>query len=88
MNATTILTEEQQKNLEVAQRVNRETRNDPNSPYAGKHVGVLGGQVVAVADTLDEVSAQLDALGDVGHKGVIIEASADYAGPHMIWRSD
>ena len=70
-----------------ARRINREARSDPHSPYAGKHVGVLDGQVVAVADTLDEVSAQLDALGDVRREGVIIEASADYEGPHMIWEA-
>ena len=43
-------------NWEVAQRINREARTNPQSPYAGKFVGLVSGQVVVVADSFDEMS--------------------------------
>ena len=55
--------EEQRKNQEVARRINRETIDNPDSPYAGKVIGVWHQQVVAVADTLDDADAQLKAVG-------------------------
>ena len=70
--------ETQQKNLEVAQRINRETRANAASPYAGKYIGVWHEEVVAVGDSLDEVSKQLDALGDENLEAVCIQASVDY----------
>ena len=75
----------QQKNLEVAQRINRETRADAASPYAGKYIGVWHEEVVAVGDSLDEVSRQLDALGDENLEAVCIQASVDYEKPVMLW---
>lgn len=79
------LTDEQKKNLEVANRINRETRADPDSLYAGKTIGVWHGQVVAIGDTLDEVSAQLDVLGDKNHEAIVREASADYDAPLWVF---
>lgn len=79
------LTDEQQKNLEVAQRINRETRSNPDSAYAGKTIGVWHEEVVAVGETLDEVCKQLDELGDVGQEAVVIEASRDYEDKVMFW---
>ena len=75
----------QQKNLEVAQRINRETRADVASPYTGKTIGVWHEEVVAVGDSLDEVSRQLDALGDENLEAVCIQASVNYEKP--IWMS-
>ncbi len=77
--------DEQQKNLEVAQRVNRETRANPDSAYAGKIIGVWHEEVVAVGDTLDEVCARLDKLGDVSNEADVIEASIDYEAKVMFW---
>ena len=37
-------------NKEVAERISREVRADPSSPYAGKVVGLANGQVVLVGD--------------------------------------
>jgi len=33
---------DQQKDHDFARRVNRETRSDPDSPYAGKFLGIAG----------------------------------------------
>ena len=76
--------ETQQRNLEVAQRINRETRADAASPYAGKYIGVWHEEIVAVGDSLDEVSEQLDALGDENLEAVCIQASVDYEKPIRI----
>ena len=78
-------TVEQKSNLEVANRINRETRANSSSPYAGKFVGVWHGEVVVVGDTLDEVCDALDAMGDYEDEAVAIEASADYQSKVMFW---
>ncbi len=72
------MTPEQEKNWEIALRINRETRATSGSPYEGKYVTVLNGEVVAVGDTLDEMTENLNALGVDYSQSVGIEASADY----------
>jgi hypothetical protein len=81
------LTEEYKQNEELARQINREARANPNSPYAGKWVGLLNGQVVAVANTLEEVMTTLDDLEPDPGKGMVFEASADYDTPDYVWRS-
>ena len=82
---TTTQSLEQEENLKVANRINRETRANPSSPYAGKYIGVWHGEVVVVGDTLDEVCDALDAMGDRDDEAVAIEASADYDTKIMFW---
>jgi mRNA-degrading endonuclease RelE of RelBE toxin-antitoxin system len=82
------LTDEQKKNEATAQQINHEARSNPQSPYAGKYVGLLDGKVVAVADTLDEV---VDALAEIDpdpERGMVFDASADYNQTDYIWRID
>lgn len=67
--------------------ITREARSNPNSPYAGKVVGILRGQVVIVADTLDEVAAVLERLEPDPQRRFFIDASADYDAKHDIWAS-
>lgn len=76
---------EQEKNLEVANRINHETRANPDSLYAGKYIGVWHEEVVAVGETLDDVCQQLDELGDKDFQAVCLGASIDYETPVMIW---
>ena len=82
---TIALNEEQKKDWEFANQLSRETRADSSSPYAGKYVGVLRQRVVAVADTLEQLDEQLDALGDEAESAVWIEASVDYDKTYYIW---
>ena len=42
------LEEVRRQNRELADRIKEETSKDPHSPYAGKCVGIVNGQVVAV----------------------------------------
>lgn len=47
------------RNEELARQINEEASLNPNSPYAGKFVGLAKGQVVVVADSLDEMVRRL-----------------------------
>jgi hypothetical protein len=49
-------------NKQVAERILREVRADPSSPYAGKVVGIANGQVVLVGD---ELTATLRRLREI-----------------------
>jgi hypothetical protein len=82
------LTEERKQNEALASQINLSSRMNPQSPYAGKYVGILGGQVVAVMDTLDEVVEALAKMEPNPNQGLIIEASADYDKIEYIWRFD
>jgi hypothetical protein len=55
------LEEEREQARKLGQRINRDARSNPNSPYAGKVV--LRREVIIVADTLDEVALSLPATG-------------------------
>lgn len=76
---------DQAKNHEFARRINRETRSDPASPYAGKFLGIADEQVVVIADSFDEADLQLNTLGFGRDDCLMIEASADYDAPIMFW---
>ena len=81
------ITREEQRQLdaEFGMRINRETRANPNSPYAGKYVVVANCEVVTVADSLDEMRANILALGLNPRESFYVEASANYDEP--IWMS-
>jgi len=79
------LEEERAQARKLGRHINREARSNRNSPYAGKVVGILRGEVVIVADTLDEVAAALERLEPDPQRRYFIDASADYDAPHTIW---
>jgi hypothetical protein len=81
------LEEEQEKARVLSRQINHEARSNPHSPYAGKFVGILHGQVVVVADTLDEVAEVLEHLEVDPHRRYFVDASADYDSKHYVWRS-
>jgi hypothetical protein len=74
-----------QLNREVADRINEEARKDPSSPLAGKFVGIVDGQVVAVADELDEVVKRLIETGAESSRAFCFEAGLDYSRVEEIW---
>ncbi|MEX1096636.1 MAG: DUF5678 domain-containing protein [Planctomycetales bacterium] len=69
----------------LAEAINREARSDPSSPYAGKYVAIAGGKVVAAGERIEDVLAAMEKAVPDRHRGLVIEASADYEGPHEIW---
>jgi hypothetical protein len=76
----------QQRNRELASRINDESRANPESAYAGKFVGLAGGQVVVVADSLDEVVERLRQVETDAQRTFCIEAGLDYEAVQSIWR--
>jgi hypothetical protein len=73
-------------NERLARQINREARKDPQSPYAGKMVGIANGQVVVVADSWREVAARLRQVEPDPTKCYCFDASADYDRVEEIWR--
>ncbi len=74
-----------QLNREVADRINEQVRKDPSSPLAGKFVGIVDGQVVAVADELDDVVKRLLEIGADPSRAFCFEAGLDYSQVEEIW---
>ena len=72
-------------NLDLARKINREARQDPNSPYAGKYVGIVNGQVIVVANTSRDVLTRLREVEPDPMKCCCIECSADYQTVQDIW---
>jgi hypothetical protein len=83
----TPLTDIRKLNEELADRINQEALANPQSPYAGKFVGIANGQVVAVADTLHDAICLLRQVEPVPERTQCIEASRDYSEPECISES-
>jgi Family of unknown function (DUF5678) len=74
-----------QLNREVADRINEEALKDPSSPHAGKFVGIIDGQVVVVAEDLDEAMKRLRQTGADPNRMFCFEAGLDYSRVVEIW---
>jgi hypothetical protein len=72
-------------NEELARKINLETRANPQSPYAGKFVGIANGNVVVVTDDLDELARKLGEIEPNPMKTFCVEASHDYTKVVEIW---
>jgi len=75
----------QQRNRELADQINAETRSNPQSPYANKFVGIANGQVVVVADEFGEMIRRLRQIEPDPSKTFGVEASRDYDEVIEIW---
>lgn len=75
----------EQLNRELAEKLNENAQQNPQSPYAGKKVGIANGQVVVVADSWREVARQLRQAEPDPAKTLCIEIGADYATAQEIW---
>lgn len=73
------------RNRDLARQINQDARSNPQSPYANKFVGIANGQVVVVADDLDEMTRQLRQAEADPQKCFWVEASRDYGEVHEIW---
>lgn len=79
------VSEEQEKDWEFAKELSRAARADLHSPYAGKFVGIQSQQVLAVADTPEELQANLQAQGRDMEAVMVIQASIDHEQTYHLW---
>jgi hypothetical protein len=82
MTASSVVSE---LNRELARKINEEARDNPQSPFAGKFVGILGGQIVAVADDLDDLVQRLSQLEADPRQSLCFEVGLDYGQVQEIW---
>jgi len=75
----------QELNQQVADQLLAEVKNDPQSIYAGKLIGIANGQVVVVADNWDDVATRLEQVEPDLRKTFCIDAGADYGQVQEIW---
>ncbi len=75
-----------QLNRELADKLVDEARRNPQSPYAGKKVGIANGQVIVVSNDWDEIGHKLRLAEPDAAKRYCIEIAADYGGVHEICR--
>lgn len=73
------------RNRALADQINAEARTNPNSPYAGKFVGIANGQVVIVAEDADQVIRELLKVEPDPQKLFCLEAGLDYNKVQEIW---
>lgn len=72
-------------NRELARRINEEAKTNPQSPYVAKFVGIANGEVVVVADDLDDMARRLRQIEPDSTKTFCVEASRDYSVVEEIW---
>jgi len=75
----------QDRNRELARQINEEALSNPSSPYAGKFVGIVRGQVAVVANDLDELGRAMDGIAVPPDETFCIEVGLDYDEPQFIW---
>ncbi len=68
-----------ERNRELAEKINMEVKENPQHPYVGKFVGIANGQVVAVADNLDDAGDQLEKIEPDNTRTYVLEVVADYS---------
>src|SRR5687767_4022030 len=64
-------------NERLARKIRREGKQ-PGSPYANKFVGLANGEIVVVADSLNDVSTRLRKIEADPARCYIVDVAADY----------
>ena len=75
-----------QMHRELAERMNDDALRNPQSPDAGKFVGIANGKVVMIADNWDDVVDKLDQVEPDPATTLCIELGRDYKTPLEIWK--
>jgi len=80
------LEEVQERNRELANRIREEARNDPHSPYAGKFVGIVDGQVVLVTEDIHLLLRRLLEIETDPRRVFYVDPHHDPKKVEYIWR--
>ncbi len=78
----------QQRNRDLASKINEEAKREPESQYAGKFIGIANGGVVAVTDDLEELVERLRQAEPDPSKTFSFQAGVDYSEVQEIWGMD
>lgn len=65
-------------NERLAWKVRREGRENPDSPYANKFVGIANGEVVVIADSLNAMMKRLLKVEPDMKRCIAVDVAADY----------
>ncbi len=79
------LEEVRERNRELANRINEEARIDPRSPYAGKFVGIVNGQVVAVTEDVDLLLRRLREIETDPRRVFLVDPDHDPTKVEYVW---
>ncbi len=72
-------------NRELANKLYEDAQQNPQSPYAGKKVGIANGKVAIVADRWSEVARALENTEPDAAKTFCIDMAQDYETVQEIW---
>lgn len=75
----------QEINRALSDRLYEDAQRNPQSPYAGKKVGIANGKVVIVADTWREITSALRQEEPVAANTCCIDMAQDYTTVQEIW---
>src|SRR5262249_10607437 len=70
---------------ELALKLDEEARANPDSPYAGKLVGIVHGKIVVVTDDRDELYRRLEEVEPDAEERYIVQPGEDFYLTHDIW---
>ena len=70
---------------ELTEQIQRDVRRNARSPYTGRWIGLLGGQVAAVAETFDALAKRMTALEPNPQRRAFFLAGADYDVVHTVY---
>jgi hypothetical protein len=76
----------QELNRRLADEIDAEARRNPQSPYAGRLVGIASGKVVVVTDDWDDLARRLRAIEPDPQKTFGLKAGAERGQVVEIWR--
>jgi uncharacterized protein YlzI (FlbEa/FlbD family) len=75
----------QEANRQLAQQLIDDAQRNPQSPYAGKCVGLANGKIVVVAEDWDEVGKRLHEVEPNTSRTMCVDVGRDYSKIHEIW---
>jgi len=65
-------------NERLANKIRRDGKSNPKSPYFKRFVGIANGEVVVIADSLHEMMKQLRRIEPDASKCRAVDVAADY----------
>ena len=74
-------------NRELAGKIDKEVKENPQHPYTGKFVGIANGKVVAVAHNANDICNALEQIEPDNMRTYVLETGLDYSEIEYIWHS-